>query len=862
MAKVYKFWRWVRRLIGIRPLSRSDETKTGPLPEYLSVLKDGLLLLLNRTEGFLDGTPFKIPFSAVNTAVELANAVSDNKNELQSLSESIAHRLAIVNSNFNHKTESKESKNRIISFSRELKLDLDAVGALSNRGIIRRLLKADADAKTIADTFRRIDEHLKDFQIDLTIAIDRKLDRANVEAAMRTLYAASSNEASYDWGNNYDRPSCHPKTREEYLLKLEAWSQEDCPGLFWMYGPAGTGKSAIMQSFCEQMHQESRLGASFFFKRDHPSRRDAMKVFPTLAYHLARASPELEVAIATIVGEDPAIFSQTLAIQLQKLIIGPCQTVTLASPWVIAIDGLDECGGGQNSQQAILRTIGNAHDQLKTSRLTILIASRPEPDIESVFNEPCLTFAQRLEIRGSETDVRTYLVDQFQRIRATYECLCTAPMLWPGDKIVEDFVRQSSGHFVYASTVVKFIDDKDWNPEGRLKLILGIRGNPISSALTPAPPGPFFALDQLYKGILADVPNQERLLTILPAIAANFKFQFSVVQMGQLLELEPTTIQTTLRRLHSLINVPAIARDKADCITVHHASFLDFLNDPARSAHFHFDSIMRHSLALRILKVYSEASEHGCLAFNHVYWQLDLAFLATTQLSPDMIDSLRQVNDDLVFNKDIKYWELLQWLKDQDAPVDLIRQWEDHASIWKFEKILDDAYSSFYCVPDKEDWPEALWDSPKLTQIIQTAIIIRSGGWATGGAYMALVATRYILDYSWEEMQTAVTPILSLKYPNARNLCLKISSPSHIQELNSDQTLQRLAERCMEIICWDRVEQGQAISFIELPWSYLLRASSPTIQLLETVQRLLVLTKEDLAPGKDFIQHVHNVLLL
>ncbi|KAK7042815.1 NACHT domain-containing protein [Favolaschia claudopus] len=428
---------------------------------------------------------------------------------------------------------------------------------------------------------------------------------------MRDLCEASSNEASYDWGDNYDRPSCHPKTRLEYFSELDEWSRENSPRILWMCGPAGTGKSAIAQSFCEQLQHENRLGASFFFKRGHPSRGDAMKLFPTLAYNLAGISPELRFAITSNIRADPAIFSKSLAIQLQKLIIGPCQAVTLPFPLTIVIDGLDECEG-EASQQSLLCALGNAHNDWR-SHLNVVIASRPEAHLRSVFEEPCLVFAQTLEIHGSETDVRTYLVDQFRRIRETRQSLRAVPMLWPGHDVVEQFVQKSSGHFVYASTIIKFIDDQNWNPEGRLKLILGIEGKPISSPSTPAPPGPFFTLDQLYNGILADVPNQECLLAILPAIAANL--QLPVLHMGQLLELNPTDIQTTLRRLHSLINVPE-PNLTVNRVTVHHASFLDFLNHPARSAQFHFNDTARHSLALHILRVYSETSEIG---LSHVW---------------------------------------------------------------------------------------------------------------------------------------------------------------------------------------------------------------------------------------------------
>ncbi|KAK7007546.1 hypothetical protein R3P38DRAFT_1656260 [Favolaschia claudopus] len=622
--------------------------------------------------------------------------------------------------------------------------------------------------------------------------MDQKIDRAGVEAAMRDLYQASSHEASYDSGDNYDRPTCHPKTRLEYLSTLEEWScKEDpsCPRLLWMHGPAGTGKSAIAQSFCTD--HKSHLGASYFFKRGHPSRGNAMKVFPTLAYHLAIASPELQIAITSTIREDPGVLSKSLAIQLQKLIVAPCQAVNLAFPLTIVIDGLDE-GEIEESQQSLLAALGDAYNDWK-SHLAILIASRPEPHLQSVFEESCSRFTQILEIHGSEDDIRTYLVDQFQRIREKHQSLHSAPIPWPSNAIVEQFVEKSSGHFVYASTVIKFIDDKDWNPEGRLKLI----GNPISSpsTLPPTPPGPFFALDQLYKGILANVPNQECLLTILPVIAANF--QLTVLQMGQLLELEPIDIQTTLRRLHSLINLPAVVGDEKDLhVTVHHASFLDFLNDPARSGQFHFNGTARHSLALHIVRLYSEPSEIGLFpAQGHVWRRLRLVFITTTNFSPDMVEPLHQINLDLVIGED-GLSEVAHWIKEQNGPGDLIQQWEDYASMGEFQAILGATIHNSELGEETDDMPEVMETiSPTVVRIIQICTLLRYGkGWS-------LTMARWVLDYSWEQIQAAFASISSCKDIDIRDLCSQISSSLHIQELNPDLALQKLATRCIEILC-------------------------------------------------------------
>ncbi|KAJ7878470.1 hypothetical protein B0H13DRAFT_1516093, partial [Mycena leptocephala] len=113
----------------------------------------------------------------------------------------------------------------------------------------------------------------------------------------------------------------------------------------WLYGPAGAGKSALAQSLCEKLKEEGRLGGSFFFKRGHPSRGNAKKLFPTITYQLALLLPELRKLIPATIENDSAIIDRSLSDQLHELIIKPCQKSSLPDPVLIVIDGLDEFYG-------------------------------------------------------------------------------------------------------------------------------------------------------------------------------------------------------------------------------------------------------------------------------------------------------------------------------------------------------------------------------------------------------------------------------------------------------------------------------------------------------------------------------------
>ncbi|KAF8327861.1 hypothetical protein F5887DRAFT_924581 [Amanita rubescens] len=56
-----------------------------------------------------------------------------------------------------------------------------------------------------------------------------------------------------------------------------------------------------------------------------------------------------------------------------------------------------------------------------------------------------------------DDDIRKYLKDEFARIRAERKLFKLSPG-WPPDRAIDQLVWKSPGQFIYASTVVKFVD--------------------------------------------------------------------------------------------------------------------------------------------------------------------------------------------------------------------------------------------------------------------------------------------------------------------------------------------------------------------------------------------------------------------
>ncbi|KAF8888030.1 hypothetical protein BD779DRAFT_1385698, partial [Infundibulicybe gibba] len=127
---------------------------------------------------------------------------------------------------------------------------------------------------------------------------------------------------------------------------------------------------------------------------------------------------------------------------------------------VVIIDGLDECDGDSTQGEIVRLILG-----LKRYLLPILflISSRPEPVIRRAFESFPRTSLIRLPLDKTlhpDRDIHHFLVNEFKRI---YQQCVEAGMPpvsrlpWPSPEDVDVLVQKSSGHFVYAATVIRFV---------------------------------------------------------------------------------------------------------------------------------------------------------------------------------------------------------------------------------------------------------------------------------------------------------------------------------------------------------------------------------------------------------------------
>ncbi|KAJ7450420.1 hypothetical protein FB451DRAFT_993699, partial [Mycena latifolia] len=114
-----------------------------------------------------------------------------------------------------------------------------------------------------------------------TFITAENINHRHGETGIHILHRTVALEALCDSVESFDQPRCHPETRTNLLDTLYRWATEENAGysIYWLNGPAGAGKSAIMQTLCQRLHDAGRLGGSFFFKRSHITRGNAKVLF-------------------------------------------------------------------------------------------------------------------------------------------------------------------------------------------------------------------------------------------------------------------------------------------------------------------------------------------------------------------------------------------------------------------------------------------------------------------------------------------------------------------------------------------------------------------------------------------------------
>ncbi|KAJ7852413.1 hypothetical protein B0H13DRAFT_2084024 [Mycena leptocephala] len=485
-----------------------------------------------------------------------------------------------------------------------------------------------------------------------------------------------------EWG--FSEPPCDYGTREAIAQDLRAWSQAksneaNVKPILWLHGAAGMGKSFIAGRFT----QECRAHASFFFKRGHSKLGMWGGLVATIAYQLADLAPKFSAALRQVIERDKMVIDRSIPVQFQALLVEPF--MAMSDPEfrpVVVLDGLDECADHKHQQKILLLLIIAIRDGLLPMRL--LISSRPEPHLREILEDAeVVPLCRPMVLSADESaynDIRIYLRNEFRRIHTEFTGRgINLGEIWPSTDTVEQLVKRSSGVFIYATTVIRFVEDEYSHPVDRLAAVM---------ALAPESIAP---LDALYTEILSKLPQGPAQLRVLRAILHPEESLHLVLEdVDIVLGLSQGTSRLMLRALHSLVQVPPIQIPMVEEEFVYslHASFPDFLCDARRSMKWCIvDPWLRVDLLESVIRFLSNPS------FAYRRWIRRTVITALPRLLHDITPSnalitlLRNTHfqESIFIDTHEEHEGHLQWPKDDSPyPTDLVQLWADRSWIGDF----------------------------------------------------------------------------------------------------------------------------------------------------------------------------------
>jgi hypothetical protein len=425
--------------------------------------------------------------------------------------------------------------------------------------------------------------------------------------------------AEFDSSARDPPPRCHPGTRLAIIQRcldfiLQCHDEEK---LRWVVGPAGVGKSAVLQMVTETA-PDNVIFASIFLSIN--GRSDGKKTIITIAYQLAVKCGPYRQFIRDQINLDPSLLRKSLSVQFNKFIVEPFIFKCIFEPscrFLVAIDGLDECNDSL-TQQGLLELITNFCITYPTSPIAWLVASRPEPHITSFFDNPEVQptyIKEQMEIDSDEAceDVQRYLREELNRIKFAHPTL-RRKREWPLEHEFTKIASAAGGLFAYAATVIRYMGDRtQGGPAAHLHRIL----ETIDATAKDPVVGkdhPMAQLDALYTRILSNVPDDVMIDARKLLLMSQTHFQKDGFRgLCNAVELAEDDAYDAISYLYAVLKIPE--PDQADDqLSYYHKSFGDFLSNFERSGFAHnFDTESSQLCDRTSLKILEEVQGDGML---------------------------------------------------------------------------------------------------------------------------------------------------------------------------------------------------------------------------------------------------------
>ncbi|KAL5632395.1 hypothetical protein ACGC1H_005380 [Rhizoctonia solani] len=462
--------------------------------------------------------------------------------------------------------------------------------------------------------------HLQRLSLNADISVWRIVDEIATDNRLR--YLSPSLSACYNSAQAVElkRGPCTEGTRVDLLGQILGWIESsDSGSIYWMNGMAGTGKTTIAYSLCEELDTSYKLAASFFCSRLLPDCRNVNLIIPSIAFQLARSSRPFRFVLSRVLERDPDVHTRLPHLQFDSLISQPLLEVrnTLPEGLVVVIDALDECENKESTSR-ILEILLTKSANLP---LKFIVSSRPEPEIRDEMikqrdQAKSRVVLHELDKLTVQVDIERYLRSALAQVQPTEDQFAT-------------LVERAGILFIYAATVARYIthDRLRRNPRARLANVIG----PSSTSKNKHK-----EIDELYTIILraalddpsSDKSEREDILHVLNSVICAQE-PLTVDALSKLLKMNDSDrVRTSLRPLWSVLHISGVN----ERVTTLHASFPDYMLDLSRSKQYYCNS-----------EAHNQTIVECCFdLFRNVRPQFNICSLESSYIADSQVEGLEE----------------------------------------------------------------------------------------------------------------------------------------------------------------------------------------------------------------------------
>ncbi|KAF5366324.1 hypothetical protein D9757_012929 [Collybiopsis confluens] len=365
---------------------------------------------------------------------------------------------------------------------------------------------------------------------------------------------------------------CAEGTRLQLLDDICQWIlQPDNQYVAWIYGLAGSGKSAVAVSLAERlrnMDNQVTLALTFHCVKGQET-SNTFQLVPTICYHLAQCNPEYANALVDMFEKDASLHAGSIPIreQLSRFLqpLYKMDQTQYAASTIVIIDGLDEWGKPADQYtflknlQSYLQTIG---------KIYIVVTSRPERDIARAMNGSSIV--RLFDLTASypaDKDIAQFFKNWFSENTAD-----------EGFKHDIDALTKKAGNlFIWANTAVNYLK-LQYSVELGVEALLNTKGKTGNYHVG----NPHAELYDLYAAVLHDLPRLNsplgsQLFQLVIGLIISAYEPFTVKALTKMLK-QQSQVPIHYSMVDGMINdLPAVLSTSNGQI-LYHLSLAEFLS--------------------------------------------------------------------------------------------------------------------------------------------------------------------------------------------------------------------------------------------------------------------------------------------